>query len=70
MGRRGELGVMCEHYDCRCARAAELAVMGQTAEAVRVHGEQVRCRRAGPDKATIEERIPERVLVEALRRSR
>jgi hypothetical protein len=35
----------CTHYDCRCARARELAEMGRTAEAVEVHRQEVRCRR-------------------------
>jgi hypothetical protein len=36
--------VHCEHYICRCARAAELAAMGLLPEAIRVHQERVRCR--------------------------
>lgn len=59
----------CEHYDCRCARAAELAAMGLTAEAASAHHERVRCRRSGPEKATIEERVPEWLLILALQRS-
>lgn len=34
----------CTHYACRCARAAELAAMGRTFEAVQVHDQEVRCR--------------------------
>ena len=37
--------MMCDHYDCRCARAAELAAMGRTLEAVEVHNREVPCRR-------------------------
>lgn len=44
---------MCEHHECRCARAAELAAMGLTLEAVRVHGEQVTCRRPGAQEPGI-----------------
>lgn len=36
----------CEHHDCRCLRAAELAAMGLTVEAIKAHSQQVRCRRA------------------------
>jgi hypothetical protein len=45
--------VECDHYDCRCARAAELGAMGRTLEAVMLHvnGASVRCRR--PELATI-----------------
>jgi hypothetical protein len=47
----------CEHYECRCARAAELAAMGLTAEAIQVHFERVRCRKvaASPPRAKEEE---------------
>ncbi len=41
----------CEHHDCRCARAAELAAMGMTAEAVEVHYRRVPCRRTKPATA-------------------
>lgn len=34
----------CEHHTCRCARAAELAAMGQLHEAIEVHFARVRCR--------------------------
>jgi hypothetical protein len=41
----------CEHYVCRCARAAELAAMYDRTgdgrllrEAIGVHGQQVECR--------------------------
>lgn len=37
---------LCEHYECRCARAAELAAMDRTEEAIAIHGKQVMCRRA------------------------
>ena len=37
----------CEHHECRCARAAELAAMGLTAEAVEAHQRTVRCRVPG-----------------------
>ena len=36
----------CIHYECRCARAAELAAMGRTLEAIEVHSRWVTCRRA------------------------
>ena len=40
---------LCEHYTCRCARAAELAAMDDgsgrlTREAIDVHEKRVRCR--------------------------
>lgn len=40
----------CMHYECLCARAEELAAVGQTAEAVALHrsGQLVPCRRSGP----------------------
>lgn len=34
----------CEHHACRCRRAAELAAMGRTLDAIRCHYEQVPCR--------------------------
>jgi len=34
----------CTHYVCRCARAAELATMGLTREAIAVHSQSVPCR--------------------------
>jgi hypothetical protein len=39
--------LLCEHYACRCTRAAELAAMGKTLEAIAVHSEQVTCRNPG-----------------------
>ena len=45
----------CQHYACRCARAAELAAMADTtgnaellAAAVAVHTQNVRCRGPKP----------------------
>jgi len=38
----------CTHYSCRCARAAELAAMGLTLEAVQIHNQDVRCRMVEP----------------------
>lgn len=42
---------LCQHYSCRCARAAELAVMSDRtgdlsllADAVAVHDQDVACR--------------------------
>jgi hypothetical protein len=35
----------CTHYECRCARARELAEMGLIAEAVEVHQQRVTCRK-------------------------
>jgi hypothetical protein len=37
---------LCEHHQCRSAKAAELAAMGLTGQAVEVHtqGCKVRCR--------------------------
>lgn len=35
----------CIHPDCRCIRAGELAAMGRTVDATRVHYERVPCRR-------------------------
>lgn len=35
---------LCEHYACRCARAAELAAQGLTVEAIEVHSQRVHCR--------------------------
>jgi hypothetical protein len=44
----------CEHHFCRCMRAEELAGMGRTLDALRVHRERVTCRlipkEAGPDE--------------------
>jgi hypothetical protein len=37
--------MQCEHHDCRCARANELASMGYTPAAIVVHQQKVTCRR-------------------------
>jgi hypothetical protein len=34
----------CTHHECRCARAAELAAMGLTVQAIEVHSQEVTCR--------------------------
>jgi hypothetical protein len=34
----------CRHYECRCARAAELAAMGLIVQAIDVHQQEVTCR--------------------------
>jgi hypothetical protein len=41
----------CEHYSCRCARAAELAALADSSgenrylfDAIQVHSQQVTCR--------------------------
>jgi hypothetical protein len=34
----------CTHYECRCARAAELAAMGLIVQAIEVHQQEVTCR--------------------------
>lgn len=34
----------CQHHYCRCMRAAELAAMGMTIEAIEVHNQDVECR--------------------------
>lgn len=41
----------CQHHVCRCARAAELAAMGMTPEAVAVHEQAVTCRVPGQHQA-------------------
>lgn len=54
---------MCQHYECRCARAAELAQMADRAmnlraandlllQAVGIHSQQVICRRPRPTLIT------------------
>jgi hypothetical protein len=44
---RRRMTTKCTHHECRSARAAELAAMGMTLEAVYAHKEEVTCRRAG-----------------------
>ena len=51
----------CEHYDCRCARAAELAEMADRtgdasllAQATEVHSQEVECRRAKDEGESID----------------
>lgn len=42
----------CQHYDCKCWRAAELAAQGRTREAVGIHDDDVTvlCVRAPKEK--------------------
>jgi hypothetical protein len=44
--------MQCEHYACRCARAAELAAMGELEAAVAVHFDKVTCREAPRERDT------------------
>lgn len=36
--------ILCQHYACRCARAAELAAMDLAESAIAVHHQRVACR--------------------------
>jgi hypothetical protein len=45
--------VQCQHHVCRCARAAELAAMGMTPEAIAVHERTVTCRMPGQHAAPV-----------------